>query len=254
MIGGWLRARRRRKLLAAPFPAEWLQLLDGLEFYSGLDAERQGRLRVTLRVFAAEKRWEGCRGLEVTDEMRVVIGAQAGRMILELDHEYFRRLRTILIYPSAYWNPGLRSGPGGTVEGGSHNAGESWSGGPVVLAWDSVLRGARDPDDGHNLVYHEFAHVLDCLDGWADGVPPAGSRDQYGAWKQILDREYEELRERAASNRATLLDAYGATNPAEFFAVATECFFERPRALKRKHAALYDLLATFYRQDPEGAA
>lgn len=250
MIGGWLRDRRRRRLLASPIPEPWLETLAGLEFYAGLSADRRSRLRDLARVFIAEKHWEGCAGLELTDEMRVVIAAQACRMILELDHAYYRRLKTLLVYPSAYRHPGQDAGSGTIARNWSANAGESWSGGPIVLSWDSTLRGARDPDDGHNLVYHEFAHVLDCLDGWADGVPPAGSSGQYQAWRLILEREYESLRRAAASNRATLLDAYGATNPAEFFAVATECFFERPRDLKRRHGELFELLATFYRQTP----
>ena len=250
MIGGWLRARRRRKLLASPFPGEWVQPLERLEFYSDLSDERRSHLHDLVRVFIAEKHWEGCQGLELTDEMRVVIGAQACRLILELNHAYYRRLRTILVYPSAYRHPTQGSGSGAVTQNWSANAGESWSGGPIVLSWDSALRGALDPDDGHNLVYHEFAHVLDCLDGWADGVPPTGSAAQHEAWRTILEREYEALRKQAGAGRATLLDAYGATNPAEFFAVATECFFERPGKLKRKHAQLFELLTTFYRQDP----
>ncbi len=249
---GWWRRRKRRKLLAAPFPADWQRVLDGLDLYRDIGPGDRAALRDLVRVFATEKRWEGCGGLAMSDEIRVVFSAQACRVILRLDHAYYRRVRTILVYPAAYRQRHVSSAGGAVSAEWQANAGESWSGGPIVLSWRDVERGERRGDDGKNLVYHEFAHALDCLDGWADGIPPASST-VHARWEHIAARELEALRQDLARGRRTLLDPYGATNPAEFFAVATECFFERPRDLRRKHPELYELLAGFYRQDLAGA-
>ena len=142
----------------------------------------------------------------------------------------------------------------GVVHEGTVNLGEAWQRGPVVLAWDAARGGALDPRDGHNLVLHEFAHKLDMLDGLADGTPPLGDRARFTAWVATMTREFEQLRAASADGRATVLDAYGATNPAEFFAVATECFFEKSRTLRDRHPALYEVLSDYYHQDPAAAA
>ncbi|QDU65319.1 zinc-dependent peptidase [Engelhardtia mirabilis] len=250
---GWWRSRKRRKLLAEPFPAVWQRVLDGLDLYRDLDTGDRARLGDLVRVFAEEKRWEGCGGLAMTDEVRVVISAQACRMILRLDHEYYRRVRSILVYPAAYRQRSVGTRGGAVNTDWSANAGESWSGGPIVLSWADVERGEHHSHDGRNLVYHEFAHALDCLDGWADGIPPT-VRGVHAEWERVVARELEALRDDVAQGHRTLLDPYGATNPAEFFAVSTECFFERPRDLRHRHPELYGLLADFYRQDLAGAA
>ncbi|MCA8975863.1 MAG: zinc-dependent peptidase [Planctomycetes bacterium] len=253
MLFDWLfrpgRHERRRELLAAPFPDVWLPTLQRLPFYRHLDDRGQQRIRDDLRVLIAEKEWEGCGGLVLTDEMRVTIAAQASLLLLNIEHEYYEDVTAILVYPSAYRTMPQRDAAG-VVREGQANLGEAWLRGPVVLAWDAARGGALDPDDGHNLVLHEFAHKLDMLDDLADGTPPMRDRGQLTAWVQTMTAELAALRQAAAGGRATVLDRYGATNPAEFFAVATECFFERSGELRRRHASLYAVLQDYYQQDP----
>lgn len=255
MVFSWLlapmRQRARAALLATPFPPAWLDVLRGLPFYRQLDARGQARIRDDLRVLVAEKAWEGCGGLELTDEIRVTIAAQASLLLLNLEHEYYPGVTSILVYPSGFRSM-AKAGPDGVVRPGAHHLGEAWSSGPVVLAWDASRHGAYDPDDGHNLVLHEFAHKLDLLDGLADGTPPL-ARDDLRAWVATMSAEFAALRAAAAGGRATVLDRYGATNVAEFFAVATECFFERGAALRARHGELYACLRDYYQQDPAGA-
>jgi len=160
-------------------------------------------------------------------------------------------LITVLVYPSAYVTK-TRNPIGGVLalEGESINLGESWSSGVVVLSWDAVLAGASDIRDGQNVVLHEFAHQLDREDGWVDGAPPLARRSQYVTWARVLGAEYERLQRASRLGRSTVLDEYGAKNPAEFFAVATESFFEKPHTLRKRHPELYEELRSFYRQDP----
>ena len=241
MIFSWLKRRRRAKLLATPFPDEWRPWLEALPFYAGLDEDERERLHPILRVIVAEKNWEGLGGLDLTDEMRVVIAAQAALLLLSIEHEYYRRVKSILVYPSAY-STGRAHGGSGIVGDDSVNAGEAWYRGPVVLSWDAAHHGAIDPKDGRNLVFHEFAHKLDMLDGFVNGTPPLHRREDYRVWARIMTEEYRALTEAARKGRKTVLDRYGATNEGEFFAVATEAFFEKPVQMKRRHEGLYDLL------------
>lgn len=253
MLFDWLfRPRRhaaREKLLAEPFPDAWLGYLDALPFYRALDERGRQRIRDDLRVLIAEKHWQGCGGLELTDEIRVSIAAQASLLLLNIEHEYFRGVREILVYPAAYRTM-PHTDAHGIVREGQANLGEAWRKGPVVLSWDDAARGARDPDDGHNLVLHEFAHKLDMIDGLADGTPPLEDRQQFECWVATMTAEFEALRDAAEHGRATVLDTYGATNPAEFFAVATECFFEKAEQLRTRHEGLYRCLQDYYHQDP----
>ena len=244
-----LRHARRARLLAEEFPPAWLQLLERLPFYAALDERGRQRIRDDARVLVAEKNWEGCGGLKLTDEIQLTIAAQASLLLLNIEHEYYRDVTSILVYPAAYRTMPTR-GADGVVREGQANLGEAWRRGPVVLSWDDARRGAVDPKDGHNLVFHEFAHKLDMLDGAADGTPPLGDDDLLRRWVETMTAEFGALRAAAERGRATLLDAYGATNPAEFFAVATECFFEKSAALQRRHPGLYDLLRGYYHQDP----
>ena len=259
----WLRERRRRKILETPFPEAWEGHLErGLAHYRWLDASEQRALRDLVQVFVAEKRWEGCGGLVLDDEIRVVIAAHACLLVLGLPHELYRNVETILVYPSTVVLPPRRLGAfevaRAPLPGPMPILGQALRQGPVVLVWDDVVRTVRHPERGHNVVYHEFAHKLDLLDGSADGTPPLGSRDEYRRWAEICSREYLALRERAEQGLPTFLDAYGATNEAEFFAVATEQFFDAPVSLRQAHPDLYAVLSGFYRQDPavrvEGAA
>ena len=246
--------RRRRRLRAEPTPPRWLEILErNVPLYRRLEAEDQRELLGHMRVFLAEKHFEGCGGLEMTDEIRVTIAAQACILLLRRETNYYPRLITILVYPEAYVARSLQPVGGGVMmEGESVRLGEAWKEGVVVLSWDDVRRGASDPLDGHNVVLHEFAHQLDQQDGFADGVPILERRGQYVTWARVLGADYEQLRRDAELGRASVLDEYGATNPAEFFAVATECYFEKPEQLKLKHPALYEELRGFYQFDPLG--
>jgi Mlc titration factor MtfA (ptsG expression regulator) len=252
MLFAWLKRRRRRRLTAEPFPERWLRFLErNVAHYRYLDEREQAKLRDDLRIFRAEKNWEGCGGLTMTDEIAVTISAQACLLVLGLEHDYFQRVQSILVYPRPFGAGEERRGPGGLVtEGGPVRLGEAWYRGPVILAWSDVLEEGRHPHEGHNVVYHEFAHQLDMLDGVIDGTPPLETPELYRRWREVMTAEYEQLRLASEHGRATLLDQYGTTNEGEFFAVATECFFDRPLALERRHPQLYALLRDYYHQDP----
>jgi len=248
----FFRNRRRRRLLEEPTPDAWRAIVErNFEMFHRLSAEDQADLLRHMNVFLYEKTFEGCGGLEMTDEIRVTIAAQACVLLLHHEPHYYPDLYTILVYPHAYVAKAQEILPGGIViEGASARLGESWVRGCVVLSWDDVRQGAADAADGHNVVLHEFAHQLDQEDGVSDGAPILERRSQYVAWARILGKEFDELQRAAERGKRTDIDAYGATNAAEFFAVVTEAFFERPRSLHKKHPELYEELKSFYRQDP----
>ncbi len=249
---GFFTRRRRERLRARPFPAAWLRAIEEhVPYYQKLSEADREELRGHIQVFMAEKTFEGCGGLELTEAIKAVIAAQACLLLLHRETDYYRRLSTILVYPSAYVAKGVEPLGGGFVlEGMQGRLGEAWQDGVVVLSWDDVRSGASDVKDGHNVVLHEFAHQLDQEDGAADGAPILERRGLYVAWARVLGAEYERLRLDGKKHRKTVLDTYGATQPAEFFAVATECFFEKPAQMKKKHPELYDELKEYYRQDP----
>jgi MtfA peptidase len=247
----WWPFRRRAPAPHAPLPAAWRERLDALPFVAALPPARRARFDERVRRFVEEKSWEGCAGLVVTDEMKVAVAAHAVLLALELPDGAYRSVRSILVYPSAFVNPTGRVDEHGIVHEGMGQAGEAWHGrGPVIVSWDSARSSVAQSSDGYNVLFHEFAHKLDLLDGWADGTPPLVRRADYEAWTTVMTREHEEHRRAVSSGRRTLLDPYAATDPAEFFAVATEVFFERPLALREAHPDVYARLVAFYRQDP----
>ena len=245
---------RRLKLRSTPFPPEWRAILHRrFPLLDCLPLADQQELAGHIQVFLTEKQFEGCDGLVITDEIRVVIAAQACLLLLHRDSDYYPDLKSILVYPSTYHSRVTEE----DEEQKAAFAGQSWLRGPVILAWDAVQGGASDRSDGQNVVFHEFAHQLDEEDGQVDGVPVLGAKgplperlSRYRSWARILSREFEELRRASEEGQPSVLDDYGATNPAEFFAVATECFFEKARPLRQKHPELYDELKRFYQQDP----
>ncbi|HTJ46294.1 MAG TPA: M90 family metallopeptidase [Kofleriaceae bacterium] len=251
----WLTERRRRHILETPWPEAWTAIVErNVAAWSLLDEHERARLQDLVRVFLAEKNLEGAGGLELIDEHRVTIAAQACLLILGRDHDLFARLVSIVVYPSVVKTPAQRLSTfaiaRGPLDGGTPIAGQAFRGDTVILAWDQVVHGGRDPHDGKNVVVHELAHVIDFLDGNADGTPPLGSRAEYRTWAGVCAAAYLALGEEVERGAPTgVLRAYGATNEAEFFAVATEAFFERPRELAREHRDLYDLLAKFYNLD-----
>jgi Mlc titration factor MtfA (ptsG expression regulator) len=250
---GFFKKQRREKLRQNPFPAEWAAILErNVPIYGRLPEDDQLELQGLIQIFLAEKVFEGCNGLEINDEIKVTIAAQACMLLLRRDTDVYPKLITILVYPSAYVSNMPRHSLQGVVtEGPQGRLGEAWTSGVVVLSWDDALHGAADVRDGYNVVFHEFAHQLDMEDGSADGAPILPRRHMYSAWARVLGAEYAELRKAAEAGKKTVLDDYGATEPAEFFAVATEVFFEKPVQLKKKHPELYDELKAYYGQDPE---
>ena len=253
VIFGFLKQRRRRWLQAQPFPKEWLVTIErNVLFFHRLSASDQVELLGHTQVFLAEKRFEGCDGLEITDEVRVTIAAQACLLLLHRKTDYFPRLLTILVYPSTYLAEDRRHVHGHVwQEGKMARLGETgrWLD-AIVLAWDAVKSGAADPSDGKNVVLHEFAHQLDYENYAEDGAPALATRDQRLSWQEVMRAEFVSLRAADETGIPTLLDTYGATNPAEFFAVSTEAFFERPRALRTRHPKLYAELRSYFHQDP----
>lgn len=251
MIFSWLRERKRNRILASPFPAEWETYIErNLPHYPYLSPAEKEKLREEVQVFVAEKNWEGCGGLVVTDEMKVTIAAQACLMALALEGEPFRGVLSILIYPAGYSVPDHRTHEGVSIVGESARLGEAWYRGPVILSWAEIEAETRHPGHGSNLVWHEFAHQVDMLDHSINGTPPLATRAERLRWYEVMTAEYEQLRSDARHRRATLLDKYGADSEAEFFAVASECFFDRPVDLRARHPQLYELLKDYYRQDP----
>jgi MtfA peptidase len=247
-----LKQKRRRRLRSRPFPGKWSEILENnVAYYRRMTPEDRDELRGHIQVFLNEKKFQGCGGQKITDEVRVTIAAQACILLLHRETNYYPTLRSIVVYPHHYFSPETRRLPGGVVsESIQGRLGESWHRGPVVLAWDEVRRAAHDHNDGHNVVFHEFAHQLDSESGANEGAPLLPRRSMYIAWARVLGAEYQHLLNDVSRRFETDLDVYGAKNPAEFFAVVTEYFFEDPHRLKQRHPELYDQLALFYQQDP----
>ena len=197
-----------------------------------------------------EKKFEGLDGLEITEEIKVTIAAQACILLLHRDTDYYPTLHTILVYPHLFYSQIKHRLPDGIIEEGEQGRlGESWYRGPVILSWDDVRRSAHDHNDGHNVVFHEFAHQLDSESGANEGAPLLPQRSSYIAWARVLSDEYQDLLNDIKNHHTSDIDTYGATNPAEFFAVVTEYFFEKPIQLQKHHPELYEQFKNFYKLD-----
>jgi len=220
------------------------ELAKDFPLYLQLPQELQQELEGLIHVFISEKAFEPCGGLvEITPHMQRVIAAQACLLLLRKPHDLYAKLRTIRLYPDAY----VATGDFGEE---SIRLGESWSTGSVVLSWASVIRGGRNTEDGHNVAIHEFSHQLDQANSNSEGVPTLESNNCYKEWAAVMRPEFEALIKQSETNKRTVLDSYGAENPAEFFAVATETFYEKPHQLLEKHPKLYQLLKKYYGVDP----
>lgn len=239
----WLKKRKQLAIFKLPFPPEWESYIhQHVSIYHALPNPLKQELKGHINVFLSEKYFEGHNGIEITDEIRVVIAAQACLLLLNRKTNYFPHLKTIMVYPSAFVNPNHDSAHAG-------NLGESWVRGPVVLSWGHSVHGGQNDKDGNNLVIHEFAHQLDQEDGVGDGTPLLQS-GHIKTWAKVLGKEFKSLKVKAKCRRRSFFNHYGATNAAEFFAVISEHFFEQPKTFKRKHPDLYIELKKYYNVDP----
>jgi Mlc titration factor MtfA (ptsG expression regulator) len=241
---------RRRKALLQPFPDAWRTLLaSSLVHWGLLDDDERTRLEDLVRVFLVDKKWQAARDFDLTEDIRVLISAMACLLILGLDDGYYDTVRWIEVHPTTVVRTGLRGTgvPGVVSDSPLPILGEASFDGPVIIAWDAAVANARHPERGHNVVYHEFAHKLDMGDRLVDGTPRFEDADTRQRWIEVCTVEFESLRRGEAG---PLLDPYGAVNPAEFFAVVTEIFFDRPLDLQHAKPDLYGVLQSFYRQDP----
>ncbi len=248
-----LRERRRSRLINEPLSEERLAMIRrNVALYKFIPEQYRAELSGHTNIFLAEKHFEGCGGLALTDEMKVTIAAQACILLLGRKSSYFPKCDSIVVYPAAYVADKRQRVGYMEVHEDSVRLGESWTQGVVVLAWEDVQGEAACPEEGRNVVLHEFAHQLDQEDGASDGTPILANRSAYPEWARVMSAEYKKLKDREFHHARDVIDAYGATNEAEFFAVATEAFFTKGAALKYKHPELYGLLRGYYTLDPAG--
>ena len=242
---------QRDRLMAQQFPKSWLSIIESnLSIYRSLTSEQQKELLGYIQVFLKEKQFIGCLGLQITEEIKVTTAAIACLLLFGDRKTYFPNLRSVLVYPHTYIVNELIMNSYVVEERRVARLGESWTRDQLVLSWEQVQQDIRNWKDGHNVILHEFAHQLDQEDGQAEGVPILARALDYEVWKQVMSAEYLQLCDRVENGQKSVIDNYGATSPAEFFAVATETFFEKPNQLYQKHQNLYELLQRYYRLDP----
>lgn len=246
------RKKRRERLRQTPLPPQvWALVERRVPHCRRLSAADRLELQGLVQVFLAEKNFEGCGGLEVTDEMRWIIASLACLLLLHRETDFYPLLQSILVYPRSFVaNRAEEDEHGLVTEEDQELLGETWSQGSLVLSWEDVVHDLDHHGEGLNVVIHEFAHQLDEESGIADGTPVLPTTDMYGRWADVFSREFHVLRSELAAGQSTLLDGYGGENETEFFAVVTEMFFELPDQLAKWHPELYCLLVDFYGLDP----
>ena len=244
--------RRRERLRKQPFPVEWHAFLErNVPYYAILPDDDRRELQGHIAVFLAEKNFEGCAGFKLTNEVRVTIAAHACILLLHRDTDYYPRLDSILVYARPFVAETSQRGPGKMVIRGEEvRVGESWHTGAVIFAWSDVKYSITHPDDGHNVLYHEFAHQLDSENSASDGFPVLDDEEMAEEWSSAFTDAYEGFVEDVEQGHETLLDEYGAESPPEFFAVVTETFFELPIELEEDYPELYEALKHYFKQDP----
>ncbi|MCE2976139.1 MAG: zinc-dependent peptidase [Pseudanabaena sp. CoA8_M7] len=247
----WVKWQRDR-LMAKPVPRHWLNIIESnLAIYHSLEIHQQKQLQGYVQVFLKEKQFIGCMGLQVTEEMRVTIAAIACLLLFGDRKTYFPNLRSILIYPHAYIVNEIVMRDHYIVEERLvARLGESWTQDQIILSWEQIQQDLRNWQDGHNVILHEFAHQHDQEYGSAEGVPILPRTLDYALWAKVMTTDYLQLCDQVERQHKTIIDSYGATNPAEFFAVVTETFFEKPKQLYQHHSSLYELLQRYYQLDP----
>ena len=243
--------RMRDKLKTADFKPAWVLILqNNLALYHKLPDALKLKLHGLINVFVHDKTFSVYNGLQITDEIKITIAAQACLLMLNRDEDLYPSLHNIYVYPSAFKSTQTKSdGIIHTVEE-SARTGESWHRGHVVLSWQHAKQGGMNEHDGQNVVFHEFAHQLDHEDGRIDGTPMLDSAEDYQSWSKVFSEEYNRLRNKITAHKKTLIDGYGAVSEGEFFAVVTELFFERPQLFEKEHPELYEELRKFYRLNP----
>jgi MtfA peptidase len=248
----WFTERRRARWRALPFPAEWRAILRRrVPCVRALPTDLQLQLKRHMQVFLREKAFIGCQGFEITDEVRVTIAAQACLLLLNGPGRYYPGLRQILVYPGAFMVDRVHADGNGVQQDQRRVlSGESWSQGQVILSWQDAVDGAASADDGQNVVIHEFAHQLDQENGSANGAPHLSPGQRRAQWAAVMGRAFADLQRRAEHGEPSLLSHYGATDPAEFFAVASEVFFEQPAQLAAELPEVHAELVALYRIDP----
>jgi len=253
---GWVKERRRIRLMKRGLPEELRRIVRrNVPYLSLLTPEDRRELEGKTAVFLAEKRFEGAGGLRITDAIKLTIATEACILLLHRETDFYPGLYSIIVYPGPYLaRHREQDGSGLVTEGIQGRSGESWREGAVVLSWADVRRDAAEVGSGHNVVFHEFAHQLDAETGRTDGAPILPDPTMYETWARVFREAYERLRQGIGTRGDGPLRPYGALNPAEFFAVATETFFERPEDLCREMPELYGQLRVYYKQDPASFA
>lgn len=220
--------------------------------WSSLGDDHRARLVADTELLMRNLRWEAANGFALTDEIRATIAANAALLTLGLGLDCYRNVSSVIVHPTTFERRGEHDiGHGLVSDDPVDLLGEANHRGPVLIAWDAARSQARHPEHGHNVIFHEFAHQLDMLDGWVDGTPPLPDDAARARWIEVCTDAFDRLRD--GDTAGGVLDGYGAVDPGEFFAVVTEVFFARPRALATARPDLYGVLADFYRQDPAAA-
>ena len=251
VIHSKLQHSRRNKLFLKPLPSDWIQILkDNVSLYSLLPENLKDELHGRINIFLDEKEFIGCGGLQMSDKIRITIVGNACILLLKRDKRCFPRFTTILVHPDTYVAKEVTYDGLVEIHDDSVRSGESWHRGPVVLSWSNVIHGSLNSDDGHNVVLHEFAHKLDEENEIMNGLPVLRDSSHYADWAKVLSKEYDSLLIRVEHSTNSVIDAYGAVSPVEFFAVATESFFEKPLQMKQKLPELYEQFKIFYNLDP----
>ncbi len=222
------REYQRNQIRSKPFKKIWRKIIQQrMPYFKQMPVDLQLQLKQHIQVFLAEKNFIGCNGVKITDEIKITVAAQACLLLLNRKVDYYPKLQTILVYPRAFIKEQQSVNADGVQQVRKVAlSGESWGFGKVILSWQDTLDGANTPDDGRNVVIHEFAHQLDQENGQANGAPILEKGQNYKSWSDVFSLQFEKLQKQAKTGKSSLFDYYGATNPAEFFAVTSEVFFE----------------------------
>lgn len=252
IVKPYWREHQREKMMHRPFKKQWRKILSKrVPYFKKMPTDLQLQLKRHIQVFVEEKNFVGCNGLLINDEIKITIAAQACLLLLNRKTSMYPKLHTILVYPRAFIRQQQQiNNDGLAFTQRQALSGESWEFGKIVLSWEDTVQGAEITDDGRNVVIHEFAHQLDQENGIANGAPTLGEHQNYDVWSAVFLAHYKQLTQQANAGTPSLFDYYGATNPAEFFAVASEVFFEQSNKLFAQHPTLYQQLKDYYRVDP----